>query len=212
MNKTIKSLAKELSLNPRTVVLFLKSKGYKDLSPDSILNDTQVSLVEDAFSKDKNKNLKIAVFVGSFDPFTVGHEAIVRRALSLFDKIVIGIGYNVNKKNFFPVEKRIKWIRQTFSDIPDRIEVMEYDGLTVEFAREVGAKYILRGIRTSSDFEYERAISQTNKMLAPEIESVFLLTLPEHTPITSTIVRDILKHGGDASKFLPYKIDKEDLI
>jgi pantetheine-phosphate adenylyltransferase len=211
MKKSIKILASELSLKPKTILLFLKSKGYKKLSIESILDDTQTSLVYDAFSRDKNKNSRIAVFVGSFDPFTVGHEAIVRRALSLFDKIIIGIGYNVNKKNFFPVEKRIKWIRQTFKDIPDRIEIMEYEGLTVDFAREVGAKYILRGIRTSSDFEYERAISQANKMLAPEIESVFLLTLPEHTPITSTIVRDILKHGGDASKFLPYKVKKEDL-
>ncbi len=156
-----------------------------------------------------NKEQKIAVFAGSFDPFTVGHESIVRRALSLFDKIIIGIGYNVNKKSFFPLDKRIEWINKTFRDISDRVEVYAYDGLTVEFARKVGAKYLLRGIRTSSDFEYERAISQTNKMLAPEIESVFLLTLPEHTPITSTIVRDIIKHGGDASKFLPYEIDIE---
>ena len=154
-----------------------------------------------------SKEPKIALFAGTFDPFTVGHESIVRRGLALFDKIIIGIGYNVNKKNFFPLEKRIEWINKTFEDIKDLVEVHPYEGLTVEFARKVGAKYLLRGIRTSSDFEYERAISQTNKMLAPDIESVFLLTLPEHTPITSTIVRDIIKHGGDASKFLPYKID-----
>jgi len=153
------------------------------------------------------KNKKIALFAGTFDPFTVGHESIVRRGLLLFDKIIIGIGYNSNKKNFFPVENRIQWIRQTFADVSDRIEVHSYEGLTIEFARKIGARYLLRGIRTSSDFEYERAISQTNKMLAPELESVFLLTLPEHTPITSSIVRDIIRHGGDASSFLPYKID-----
>jgi pantetheine-phosphate adenylyltransferase len=145
---------------------------------------------------------RIAIFPGSFDPFTVGHEFIVRRAMSLFDKIVIMIGYNSNKQPFFPLEKRVKWINEVFMD--DRnVSVEIYEGLTVDFCKKVNAKYILRGIRTSSDFEYERAIAQINKKMYPEIESVFLLTLPEHTPINSSIVRDIILHGGDASLFLP---------
>jgi len=130
----LKDLAKELGLHEKTVVLFLKSKGYGNLASDSMLNNTQIELVRETFSKDNAKK-RIAVFVGSFDPFTVGHESIVRRGLALFEKIIIGIGYNVNKKTFFPVEKRIEWIRKTFEDIPDRIEVMEYEGLTVDFAR-----------------------------------------------------------------------------
>jgi len=149
---------------------------------------------------------RIAIFPGSFDPFTIGHESIVNRALPLFDKIVIMIGYNANKKSFFSIEKRLKWIKQVFQG-EEKIKVQTYDGLTVDFCKEVNAKYILRGIRTSSDFEYERAIAQVNKKMHPEIESVFLLTLPEHTPVMATIVRDIIFHGGDASMFLPKSLD-----
>ena len=149
---------------------------------------------------------KIAIFPGSFDPFTVGHESIVNRALSLFDKIIIMIGYNANKKSFFPIEKRIKWINQVFENV-EKVEVRLHDGLTVDFCREVGARYILRGLRTSADFEYERAIAQINKKMHPEIETVFLLTLPEHTPVNATIIRDIVFHGGDASQFLPKGLD-----
>lgn len=149
---------------------------------------------------------RIAIFPGSFDPFTIGHESIVKRAVPLFDNIIIMIGYNANKKSFFPVEKRLKWINQVFKDQP-KIEVRVYEGLTVDFCKEVGARYILRGIRTSSDFEYERAIAQVNKKMHPEIETVFLLTLPEHTPVNATIIRDIVFHGGDASMFLPGGLD-----
>jgi pantetheine-phosphate adenylyltransferase len=149
---------------------------------------------------------RIAIFPGSFDPFHIGHESIVRRALPLFDKIVIMIGYNVNKKSFFEIEKRMKWIKQVFDGI-DKVEVMIHDGLTVDFCKQVGAAYILRGLRTSADFEYERAIAQVNKKMHPEIETVFLLTLPEHTPINATIIRDIVLHGGDASQFLPKNLD-----
>jgi len=149
---------------------------------------------------------RIAIFPGSFDPFHIGHESIVRRALPLFDKIIIMIGYNVNKKSFFDIEKRMKWINQVFSGI-DKVEVRIHDGLTVDFCKEVGAAYILRGLRTSADFEYERAIAQVNKKMHPEIETVFLLTLPEHTPINATIIRDIVLHGGDASQFLPKNLD-----
>jgi pantetheine-phosphate adenylyltransferase len=149
---------------------------------------------------------KIAIFPGSFDPFTIGHESVVKRALPMFDKIVIMIGYNANKKSFYSIEKRLKWINQVFQN-EKKVEVQKYDGLTVDFCKKVDAKYILRGIRTSSDFEYERAIAQVNKKMHPEIESVFLLTLPEHTPVMATIVRDIVYHGGDASMFLPDSLD-----
>ncbi|MGE0020475.1 MAG: pantetheine-phosphate adenylyltransferase [Draconibacterium sp.] len=149
---------------------------------------------------------RIAIFPGSFDPFHIGHESIVRRALPLFDKIIIMIGYNVNKKSFFDIEKRMKWINQVFDGI-EKVEVRIHDGLTVDFCKQVGAAYILRGLRTSADFEYERAIAQINKKMHPEIETVFLLTLPEHTPINATIIRDIVLHGGDASQFLPKNLD-----
>jgi pantetheine-phosphate adenylyltransferase len=158
---------------------------------------------------------RIAIFPGSFDPFTIGHESIMNRALPLFDKIVIMIGYNVNKKPFYSMEKRLRWINQIFEN-EDKVEVQTHEGLTVDFCKEVNAKYILRGIRTSSDFEYERAIAQVNKKMHPEIESVFLLTLPEHTPVMATIVRDIVSHGGDVSMFIPdvlnieeFKVDKK---
>ena len=152
---------------------------------------------------------RIAIFPGSFDPFTIGHESIVNRALPLFDKIVIMIGYNSNKKSFYSIEKRLKWINQVFQN-EGQVEVQLHDGLTVDFCKQVGAQYILRGIRTSSDFEYERAIAQVNKKMHPEIETVFLLTLPEHTPVMATIVRDIVYHGGDDSMFLPKGLDKNE--
>lgn len=145
---------------------------------------------------------RVAIFPGSFDPFTVGHESIVKRAIPLFDKIVIMIGYNTNKQSFFPVEKRKMWIEQVFKNEP-KVTVESHEGLTVDFCKKVNASYILRGLRTSADFEYERAIAQINKKMHPQIESVFLLTMPEHTPVNSTIVRDIILHGGDASMFLP---------
>lgn len=149
---------------------------------------------------------RIAIFPGSFDPFTIGHESIVRRAIPMFDKIFVMIGNNSNKKPFFSVEKRMKWINEVFKD-NENVYVKTYEGLTVDFCKDVNAQYILRGIRTSSDFEYERAIAQINKKMHPEIETVFLLTLPEHTPVNSSIIRDIIFHGGDASMFLPEGLD-----
>ncbi len=147
---------------------------------------------------------RIAIFPGSFDPFTIGHENIVLRAVDLFDEIIIGIGYNANKKDFFPVETRIDWVKYLFDHEP-KIKVEKYQGLTVDFAKKFGAGYILRGIRTAADFEYERAIAQVNKSMSG-IESVFLLTTPEHTPVNSSIVRDIIRHDGDPGKFIPVKI------
>ncbi len=145
---------------------------------------------------------RIAIFPGSFDPFTIGHESIIRRALPLFDQIIIMIGYNSNKKPYYQLAKRKDWIKRVFEDEP-KIKVGKYEGLTVDYCKKVHAQYILRGLRTAADFEYERAIGQINKKMHPEIETVFLLTKPEHTAISSTIVRDILRHKGDASLFLP---------
>lgn len=151
---------------------------------------------------------RIAIFPGSFDPFTIGHESIVTRALPLFDKIIISIGYNSEKKQFFPIEKRIQWIREAFHNNP-KIEVETYGGLTVKYCQAKNAKFILRGLRTAADFEYERAIAQINKKMASELESIFLLTTSEHTPITSTIIRDIIRHDGNALQFLPKVTDPE---
>ncbi|MGQ1785888.1 MULTISPECIES: pantetheine-phosphate adenylyltransferase [unclassified Saccharicrinis] len=147
---------------------------------------------------------RIAIFPGSFDPFTIGHENIVQRAVDLFDEIIIGLGYNAQKRDFYPVDTRIEWVKYLFNDLPN-VKVSKYQGLTVDFAKTVNAGYILRGIRTAADFEYERAIAQVNKAMTG-IESVFLLTTPEHTPVNSSIVRDIISHNGDASQFIPEKI------
>jgi pantetheine-phosphate adenylyltransferase len=152
---------------------------------------------------------KIAVFPGSFDPFTIGHEDIVRRALGLFDEIIIAVGANVLKKNFYTLETRKEIISKVFQNEP-RVIVDHYDGLTVDYCKKNGAAYLLRGLRTAADFEFERAIGQVNKSIAPDIESIFLLTVPEHSFINSSIVRDIIKSGGDASKFVPAAINIKD--
>ena len=152
---------------------------------------------------------KIAVFPGSFDPFTIGHEAIIRRAMSLFDEVIIAVGANALKKNFYSLDTRKEMIRKVFETEP-RVRVDHYEGLTVDYCRKNGAGYLLRGLRTAADFEFERAIGQVNKSIAPEIETVFLLTVPEHSFINSTIVRDIIKSGGDASKFVPQSINLKD--
>lgn len=154
---------------------------------------------------------KIAVFPGSFDPFTVGHESIALRALTIFDKITIAVGFNANKKSFFLLEQRLAIIRKVFENEP-RIEVISYEGLTVELCKKIKVNNILRGLRTSADFEFERAVGQVNKAMLPEIESVFLLTTPEHSSVNSTVIRDILLHHGDPSQFLPKSIDIKDYL
>lgn len=154
---------------------------------------------------------KTVVFPGSFDPFTVGHEALVKRALSLFDNIIIAVGENTEKKNLFSIEKRLAMISKVFEG-ESRITIVKYRGLTVDFCRKHNARFILRGLRTAADFEYERAMGQMNRKMAPEIETVFLLTSTEHTPVNSTIVRDIIVSGGDASMFVPSAIKISDYL
>jgi len=148
---------------------------------------------------------KIAVFPGSFDPITRGHESLVRRALPLFDEIVVSIGVNANKNYFFPLEKRKLWIEQTFADCPT-VRTETFTGLTVDFCRKLNARFILRGLRTTTDLEFEKAIAQMNKGMAEEIETIFILPLPELSAINSTIIRDIVRNNGDASKFVPAAI------
>ena len=149
-----------------------------------------------------NPSPKIAVFPGSFDPITKGHVDIIKRALPLFDEVIIDIGNNAEKKYFFPLAKRQKWIEKIFAG-EKKIKVKAYHGLTVGFCKSVNASYILRGLRTSADFEFERGIAQMNKAMAPEIETVFIISTPAYSAIASTIVRDILRNGGDVKQFVP---------
>jgi len=144
---------------------------------------------------------KIAVFPGTFDPFTIGHYSIVQRALTIFDEIVIAIGKNPNKQNCFPAEKRVMLAQQAFEG-NDRVKVISYDTLTVDLAKEAGAKFIVRGIRTVADFEYERSIADTNKRMT-EIETVLFFTEPEHSFISSSAVRELYNYGKDISIYLP---------
>ena len=149
---------------------------------------------------------KIAVFPGSFDPFTRGHENIILRALPLFDRIIIAIGENSEKKNFFPLNKRIQMIRKLYEG-HSKVTVDHYQELTVEYCRQVGARFLLRGLRTAADFEFERAIAQVNLMMNPEVETIFLLSRPEYSSMNSTLVREILRYGGDVSPFIPDNLD-----
>jgi len=149
---------------------------------------------------------RIAIFPGSFDPITKGHENILRRALPLFDEIIIAIGKNSSKDNYFSLEQREKWIKQVFGKEP-KVRVERYTGLTIHFCKKMKANYILRGLRTSADFEFEKSIAQNNKMMASEIETIFILPIPELSAINSTIVRDIVRNGGDAAPFVPKGIN-----
>lgn len=147
-------------------------------------------------------NKRIAVFPGSFDPITKGHVEIIKRGLPLFDELIVGIGYNTNKNYFFSQDRREHFITKTFENEP-KVKVVRYSGLTVEFCKQIGAQYILRGLRTSADFEFERAIAQMNHSMAQEIETIFIVSDPSLSHISSTIVRDILLYQGDVSAFVP---------
>ncbi len=149
---------------------------------------------------------KIAVFPGSFDPITRGHVALVKRALPLFDKVIVAIGINSQKKYLFPLEQRIAWINATFADEP-KVEVAHFEKLTAHFCERVGAKYLLRGLRNASDFDYEKTISQLNAAVSEGLETVFLISEPQYSHISSTIVREIIKGGGDARQFVPEEVE-----
>jgi len=149
---------------------------------------------------------KIAIFPGSFSPFTIGHQSIVDRALVLFDKIIISIGINSGKPQYFSIEERMKWIQAVYSNNP-KIEVKKYKGLTVDFCRKESASFILRGLRNSHDFKFEKNMAQMNQDLNADIETIFIITSPEVSHISSSIIRDIIKNGEDVSKFIPKEIN-----
>ena len=149
--------------------------------------------------------MKIALFPGSFDPVTKAHVDIVRRAVSLFDKVVVSVGLNSTKQPFLDSDVRKKILEAVFRD-DKKIEVTLYQGLTIDYAKKIGAGYIIRGIRSVSDFEYEKTIAHVNHALIPEIESIFILSKPGYSSISSTIVRDILRNKGDISLFVPKEV------
>ncbi|ADQ18922.1 Phosphopantetheine adenylyltransferase [Leadbetterella byssophila DSM 17132] len=145
---------------------------------------------------------RVAFFPGSFDPFTKGHEDIVRRGLKLFDEIIIGIGTNSAKKRYFEIPEIESAIKRAFQD-DERVKVVHYDDLTAAVAQQYGARFIIRGLRNTTDFEYENTISQVNRQLVADLETVFLITSPEFAPISSTIVRELHKFGADISSYIP---------
>ncbi|MBI2730635.1 MAG: pantetheine-phosphate adenylyltransferase [Sphingobacteriales bacterium] len=150
---------------------------------------------------------RICLFPGTFDPITIGHLDIINRSLDLFDKVVIGIGRNSSKVSMFSEEQRLEWIKEIFKNEP-KVSAVVYEGLTIDCCKKVGAKYILRGIRYVNDFEYEKAIADMNRSLDGHIETIFLTCLPQYTSVASTLVRDVLRNGGDATQFLPDAVKK----
>ena len=145
---------------------------------------------------------RICLFPGTFDPVTLGHIDIINRSLPLFDKVVVGIGINASKNPMFTADQRRLWFDEIYKDQP-KVEVATYDGLTIKFCQAIGAHFILRGIRYVSDFEYEKTIADANRTMDRTIETIFLTGEPKYTSVASTIVRDIIRNGGDASPFLP---------
>lgn len=148
---------------------------------------------------------RICLFPGTFDPITHGHVDVISRAVSLFDKLVIGIGTNSSKQPMFTLEQRTNWIKDIFQNEP-KIEVQGYAGLTIDHCRKIEAHYILRGIRSIGDFEYEKAIADMNRMLSPDIETIFLTCSPEYSTISSTLVRDVIRNNGNVSLFVPKEV------
>ncbi len=149
---------------------------------------------------------RTALFPGSFDPFTAGHLNILKRALTMFDEVVIAVGVNIGKSGFFPNEKRLEIIRQATKDL-EGVRVIQYDNLTIDTCKDLGIRHIVRGVRNMIDFETERSIADANRKLAPEIETIIIPTAQEYAHISSTAVRDILKHGGDTSLFVPEGVE-----
>jgi pantetheine-phosphate adenylyltransferase len=150
---------------------------------------------------------RICLFPGTFDPVTLGHTDIINRALPLFDKLIIGIGINTSKQPMFSIEQRMGWLQDLYKH-DKRVEVVSYEGLTVDCCKKMNARFILRGIRYVNDFEYEKAIADMNRSLTPEVETIFLTCLPMYTSVASTLVRDVIRNGGDASPFLPEAVAK----
>ncbi len=148
---------------------------------------------------------KVAIFPGSFDPFTKGHEDIVLRSLKLFDEVVVAVGHNTRKKRYFDIDMMLDKIKAAFQN-KKRVQVIVYDELTAMLAEKYNAQYLVRGLRNTTDFEYENSISQINKYLNAGLETVFLITSPELAPISSSIIREVHRYGGDVSPFLPYKL------
>lgn len=151
---------------------------------------------------------RICLFPGTFDPFTLGHKDIIDRALPLFDKLVVGIGVNSSKQPMFPDQQREQWIKDIYKG-NEKVDVIVYEGLTVKCCEQIGAKYILRGIRYVNDFEYEKAIADMNRSLNQNVETIFLTCLPQYTSVASTLVRDVLRNGGDVMAFLPEIVHKD---
>ena len=150
--------------------------------------------------------IKKAIFPGSFAPFTKGHQSVVVRALPLFDEVVIALGSNSKKEEYFSTEERLTWIKEVFKN-EAKVSVERYEGLTVDFCEKIGAGFIIRGLRNSSDFKYEKGICQMNRSMKKNIDTIFIVTEPEVSHISSTIVRDIIKNGGDVSQFVPKGIN-----
>ena len=148
---------------------------------------------------------KIAIFPGSFDPITIGHVDILKRTLPLFDKIIIAIGENSQKKYLFSLEQRLSWLKEVFKNEP-KVEIDTYEGLTINYCKKVNAKYIVRGIRSAADFEYEKTIAHLNHAMEESVETVLILAKPELGSISSTIVREIIKGNGDVHKFVPKEV------
>lgn len=149
--------------------------------------------------------MRVALFPGTFDPITLGHVDVVRRALPLFDKIIIGIGLNSSKQPMFSPEQRLAWLQEIFKDT-DKVEAHAYEGLTIDYCEKIGANFILRGIRYVSDFEYEKGIADMNRMLSKHIETIFLTSSPEYSTVSSTLVRDVIRYNGDVRQFLPPEV------
>ncbi|RAJ02244.1 phosphopantetheine adenylyltransferase [Chitinophaga skermanii] len=148
---------------------------------------------------------RICLFPGTFDPVTLGHTDIIDRAVDLFDELIIGIGVNSTKVPMFTVEQRVAWLQEIYKHQP-KIKVSAYEGLTVNFCKKVNAQFILRGIRYVADFEYEKGIADMNRKIDPTVETIFLTCSPEFSTIASTLVRDVIRNGGDATQFLPKEV------